>query len=133
MFPMNATSSDDIDQTAAQGETIEYTDKTPIGESIMFYPDGATEIVLKLDLLQVVPDTMTEGDESTKEFIAKPMTGYVTLSGTFEVGSSYDVFITIYSLEEIKVSAQLTAWTDGDDVDVDIEDNATTYPATTQP
>lgn len=146
MFPLNAASatSGDIDQTgAAIGETIEYTDKTPVGESIMFFPSGTSEseIVLKLDLIQIVPDTMTEGDESSKTFIAKEMSGYATLeaskiaAGTkFEVENSYDVFITIYSLEEIKISAQLTAWKDGGDVDVDIENDETTYsPTTTQP
>ena len=135
MFPINA-------ENATIDEDVEYSSTTPVGESMMFYPvEGTTEneIILTLNLLQRVLDQELEEGATGEEgqtypkYIDKKMTTQVKLSapeGGFKVGSSYDVFITIYSLEEIKISAQLTAWTDGGDVDVDIENDVYTEDTT---
>lgn len=141
MFPKNAK---------LQGAQIEggvaYQDSTAIGESLMFLPNGASEtnIVLALDLVQNVIDTTNELDNGAQTFIAKPSfsrinlpankvlvsgdvsTGNAVYAQKFEPGKSYNVYITIYSLEEIVVSAQLTEWKDGGDVNLDIEDDVVT-------
>ena len=41
---------------------------------------------------------------------------------TFKPGYSYNVYITIYGLQDIRVSAVLTAWEEGGDINTDIED-----------
>ena len=40
----------------------------------------------------------------------------------FKPGASYNVYITIYGFEKIEVTAVLTAWENGGDIDADIED-----------
>ena len=40
----------------------------------------------------------------------------------FEPGKSYNVYITIYGFEKIVITAELTAWDNGGNVEVDIED-----------
>lgn len=40
----------------------------------------------------------------------------------FKAGASYNVYITIYGFEKIEVTAVLTAWEDGGDIETDIED-----------
>jgi hypothetical protein len=43
-------------------------------------------------------------------------------SPVFRAGASYNVYITIYGFEKIEVTAVLTAWEDGGDIETDIED-----------
>jgi hypothetical protein len=80
-------------------------------------------------------------DNGAQTFIAKPSFSRINLpvgkvatgvdaqgnpvfgATACEPGKSYNVYITIYSLEEIVVSAQLTEWKDGGDVNLDIEDD----------
>lgn len=157
MFPTNAANlgtNTTINQTGAPLDdqnnpiNITYSAVTPIGESMMFLPNGATEtnIVLSLDLVQNVIDTTDETNGNATTTKPKPMFAQILLDATkvvtatnpityaqkFEAGKSYNVYITIYSLEEIKISAQLTDWKDGGDVDLDIENDVYT-PSTTQP
>lgn len=117
-----------------------YIESTPIGESMMFLPvenGSAEEIVLSLNLLQVVKDTYDEVNDVTTTF-PKESSSRISLKAAnvdadgdglvgdvtaFEAGKSYNVYITIYSLEEIQITAQLTAWKDGGDVDLDIEND----------
>lgn len=119
---------------------------TPVGESIIFFPsanknaspaEGTTatktteEIALKLDLKQFVVNTEDERDE-TKTYQYKKQSGKVIVKASqlvggiteFKAGYSYNVYITIYGFERIEVSAELTPWSFGGDVDVDIEDDA---------
>lgn len=114
---------------------------TAIGESMMFFPDSEaigtattatdTEIKFELDLGQVRIDTEDETKDPhafTYKWIEKPNT-VLTLSASkvgegakFEAGKSYNVYITIYGFERIDITAQLTAWGDGGDIETDIED-----------
>lgn len=115
-----------------------YDDQDPsykgdqVGESIMFLPvEGSTEdaIDFKLNLKQLVPMSETGGvktyGEKTQETMLKVLASSI-VGGTgtkkFEAGSSYNIYITIYGFEQIEVSAELTAWDEGGDVDVDIEE-----------
>ena len=129
---------------------------TAIGEAMMFFPDTNidtegqaekatdTEIILSIDLAQYLVDTEVENPDrttGTKTYILKEqpdnlislpaskIVGSTTQTSDlkFKAGESYNVYITIYGMERIEVSAQLTDWVDGGDVDLDIEDDK--YPA----
>lgn len=129
---------------------------TAIGEAMMFFPDTNidtegqaekatdTEIILSIDLAQYLVDTEVENPDrttGTKTYILKEqpdnlislpaskIVGSTTQTSNlkFKAGESYNVYITIYGMERIEVSAQLTDWVDGGDVDLDIEDDK--YPA----
>lgn len=100
---------------------------TQVGEPVMFFPNG--DITLSIDLKQYVKDTE---NETTNEVIYKvleklnnPLTiDQTTISGAvkeFKPGASYNVYITIYGFERIEISAELTAWTEGGDIETDIE------------
>ena len=123
------------------GKPAEYKG-TPVGESIMFLPEGTSEtsIQFEMDLKQYLQLT----DDETS---ANDKWGYKTQTGAkftvnasnvfkggaqnteaFKAGESYNIYITIYGFERIEVSAELTAWEDGGDVDVDIEDGTSSNP-----
>ena len=125
---------------------------TQIGESILFFPDAnagsAQTVELTLNLVQWVKNTE---DESWTNQSSTPQYTYIlkrqpanlkvharsvkvdqdTFAKVFEAGKSYNVFITIYGFERIEVSAELTAWEDGGDVEVDIEEEESVIPGYT--
>ena len=95
----------------------------------MFFPNG--NISLSIDLKQYVEDT------KTKQTVTRLHTKKLRSSDTpliidqskiskdvkeFKAGASYNVYITIYGFEKIEVTAVLTAWEDGGDIETDIED-----------
>ena len=102
---------------------------TQVGEPVMFLPNGNIE--LSIDLKQYVEDTKdeTQGDKVTYKYVEKLDTP-LTIDQTkisedvkeFKPGASYNVYITIYGFEKIEVTAVLTAWENGGDIDADIED-----------
>lgn len=104
------------------------TDGTLVGEPVMFFPNG--DITLSIDLKQYVKDTENETTGeivyTTLEKLNNPLTiEQAKISGavkTFTPGASYNVYITIYGFERIEISAVLTAWTEGGDIETDIED-----------
>lgn len=116
---------------------------TPIGESIMFFPNGKESVELQLNLTQYLKQTTNEADENKSTHDFKSQTANVLVKAanvrldgnnanltTFEAGFSYNVYITIYGFEEIVVDAELTPWENGGDVDVDIEnDDVNNQPA----
>lgn len=107
-----------------------------VGESVMFFPygDSKTAIELSIDLEQYVRIWGEEGEAFNADYWdykeqtanLKVHASSVKLSGStvteFEAGKSYNVYITIYGFERIEVSAELTAWEMGGDVDVDVEE-----------
>ena len=115
---------------------------TPIGESIMFFPNDKASVELQLNLTQYLKQTTNEAtDAITYDFKSQDANilvkaDKVKLNGqnanltTFQAGYSYNVYITIYGFEEIVVDAELTPWEEGGDVDVDIEeDDVNNQPA----
>ena len=108
---------------------------TPIGESIMFFPNDKASVELQLNLTQYLKQTTNEAtDAITYDFKSQDANilvkaDKVKLNGqnanltTFQAGYSYNVYITIYGFEEIVVDAELTPWEEGGDVDVDIEED----------
>lgn len=120
------------------------TDYTQVGEAIMFLPvEGLTadSLTFNLDMKQYVQLKEDETD-GTPEVGAGDVWGFETREAVpvtvkaahvkkdgnpltdpkFKAGESYNVYITIYGFEKIEVSAELTPWVEGGDVDVDIED-----------
>lgn len=103
---------------------------TQVGEPIMFYPNG--EIALTIDLQQYVKDTENEATNEIIYKVLKKSGNKLTIkessiTGTgatqkFQAGASYNVYITIYGFEDIRISAVLTAWTEGGDINADLED-----------
>lgn len=110
------------------------TKGTQVGEPVMFFPiDGTNnegDITLSIDLKQYVEDTKDEttGTITYKEVEKadnKLTIEQSKISGAtqkFMPGASYNVYITIYGFEKIEVTAVLTAWENGGDIDADIED-----------
>ena len=142
----------ELEKVAPQYKYDKNTENTHgelIGESMMFFPceietaDGTANseesLKINLSLEQLVIDTETESvDGSTYEYATKTQDASVTVkassivggNGTkkFEPGKSYNIYITIYGFERIEVTAELTAWEDGGDVDVDIEEGVSKDP-----
>ena len=109
------------------------TKGTQVGEPVMFFPIDDPDngnITLSIDLKQYVEDTKDEatGTITYKEVEKadnKLIIDQTKISGAtkkFMPGASYNVYITIYGLEKIEVTAVLTAWENGGDIDADIED-----------
>ena len=139
----------------ATGTPPEYVGE-PIGEAIMFFPDATAtpvspatkgtdeEIVLSLDLAQWVDNTLDEVTNITTGTINRQTNKLITLKSEhlinnstantakkFLPGESYNVYITIYGMEKIVITAELTPWTNGGDVEADIEkggSSSTTNP-----
>lgn len=91
-------------------------DVLKVGEALLVAP-GETEypltIALSQDVLQKVGDpkvTMPLEQKAT-----------IKMDGTkkFEPGKSYKVTITVYGLEDIRVTATLVPWADGGSIDID--------------
>ena len=87
-------------------DTVTYEGSTmptgTIGCEVLNIPDSTIE---KLDTPLIIDQSKISKD--VKEFKA---------------GTSSNVYITIYGFEKIEVTAVLTAWEDGGDIDTDIED-----------
>lgn len=129
---------DDLTPTAPEGflksgndET--YPTKTQVGESIMLLP-GDAEIELEIAVSQLVVDTEDAATEADKTYTTKTETLTATIKAsdimqtgsttdsanktTFEAGDSYNINITVYSFQRIEVSAELTAWEEGGDINI---------------
>lgn len=82
-----------------------------VGESIMVIPGEASHtitIVMEQENVNVAPE---------------PIVKTINIpSGATEEGKKYNVNVTIYGLEEVSISVSLTAWEDGDEIDVDTEE-----------
>lgn len=127
---------DPVAPTAKYDANDDATKGVQVGESVMFFPygDSKTAIELSIDLEQYVRIWGEEGDAFNADYWdykeqtanLKVHASSVKLPGStvteFEAGKSYNVYITIYGFEKIEVSAELTAWEMGGDVDVDVEE-----------
>ncbi len=103
---------------------------TPVGESIMIVP-GDEKIYLTVAIRQFVQTndgTGTGGAEAekwewkTQTFsvpVSAPTSGDAT---TFEKGKSYNINITVYGFQKIKIDATLEGWISGGDIPVNPED-----------
>ena len=67
--------------------------------------------------MTIVLNQLMPGEQTPREFT---MTTDVRLpEGSFKAGSSYNVNITVWGLEQISIQASLTAWEPGGNIDLD--------------
>lgn len=68
--------------------------------------------------MTIVLNQLMPGEQTPREF---PMTAKIKLpeGQSFKAGSSYNVNITVWGLEQISIKASLTAWEEGGDINLD--------------
>lgn len=102
------------DENAAMGDVLK------IGEALLVAP-GETEYPLTIALSQDVLQKVGEAK------VTMPLEQKATIkmdgAKTFEPGKSYKVTITVYGLEDIRVTATLVPWADGGSIDIDDDRN----------
>lgn len=98
------------DDAATVGDVIK------IGEALLVAP-GETEYPLTIALSQDVLQKVGE----TKVTMPLEQKAVIKMDGVkkFEPGKSYKVTITVYGLEDIRVTATLVPWADGGSIDID--------------
>lgn len=98
------------DENAAMGDVLK------IGEALLVAP-GETEYPLTIALSQDVLQKVGEAK------VTMPLEQKATIkmdgAKKFEPGKSYKVTITVYGLEDIRVTATLVPWADGGSIDID--------------
>lgn len=91
-------------------------DVLKVGEALLVAP-GETEYPLTIALSQDVLQKVGENK------VTMPLEQKATIkmdgTKTFEPGKSYKVTITVYGLEDIRVTATLVPWADGGSIDID--------------
>ena len=105
--PVSLTWTDDA---ATIGDVIK------VGEALLVAP-GQTEYPLTIALSQDVLQKVGE----TKVTMPLEQKATIKMDGVkaFEPGKSYKVTITVYGLEDIRVTATLVPWADGGSIDID--------------
>lgn len=98
------------DENAAMGDVLK------IGEALLVAP-AETEYPLTIALSQDVLQKVGE----TKVTMPLEQKAVIKMDGVkkFEPGKSYKVTITVYGLEDIRVTATLVPWADGGSIDID--------------
>lgn len=98
-------------------------DKIRLGEALLVAP-GETSYEMTIELEQnvmVKAGDPTAGVAPVYEVKKLQFTHPIKIDGTtaFEAGNSYDVTVTVYGLQKIEVTATLTPWKDGGNIDID--------------
>ncbi|WP_455517760.1 fimbrillin family protein [Leyella stercorea] len=95
-------------------------DVLKVGEALLVAP-GEKEYPLTIALSQDVLQKVGEAK------VTMPLEQKATIkmdgTKTFEPGKSYKVTITVYGLEDIRVTATLVPWADGGSIDIDDDRN----------
>lgn len=109
--PVSLTWTDDA---ATIGDVIK------VGEALLVAP-GETEYPLTIALSQDVLQKVGEA----KVTMPIEQKATIKMDGVkkFEPGKSYKVTITVYGLEDIRVTATLVPWADGGSIDIDDDRN----------
>lgn len=106
-------------------------DDLNVGEA-MFVKPGVTELKMELDLTMTVraenevfggvedPYTSTE----LQEHLVLPLTIKTPAGMTFMRGKSYQINITVYGLEKVKIFVVPEAWQDGGDINIGGDNDA---------
>ena len=106
----------DLTPVSLADATVGDADGIKAGESIMVIP-GETSY-------QVIIETRMKEGSDIKEN-PDPIVKTLELSdkSSFEAGKSYNIVVTVYSPEEIVITATLTAWEDGEEISVGQDDD----------
>lgn len=95
--------------------------QTSIGEAILAVPADSYD--LTIDLKQKVK-TQTEPEGFAEKTFS--YNDVIELAdGAFKAGTSYNVNITVFGLNEIKINTTLTPWEDGGNINMNPEDDGT--------
>ena len=102
---------------------------TTIGSALLVAP-GETSYEMILSLSQEVPTSTVAGDNNSygaatkKQNLTLPIKMTAEEEGEakkFEAGHSYNVVITVYGLEQIKVDANLSMWKEDAGINIDAQ------------
>ena len=90
-----------------------------VGEALLVAP-GESEYNVRLNLSQKAKDTVNDNLENVtpKDLV---WNGVIKMNQDqkFEAGKSYEITITVYGLEEIRVTATLKPWENGGSIGID--------------
>lgn len=95
-------------------------DVLKVGEALLVAP-GETEYPLTIALSQDVLQKV--GEAKVTMPLEQKATIKMAAGQKFEPGKSYKVTITVYGLEDIRVTATLVPWADGGSIDIDDDRN----------
>ena len=100
------------DSEAAEGEGAGIPEQ--VGEALLVQELQEGEAYR----MTIVLNQLMPGEQTPREF---PMTAKIKLpeGQSFKAGSSYNVNITVWGLEQISIKASLTAWEEGGNIDLD--------------
>ena len=102
------------DDAATMGDVLK------VGEALLVAP-GEKEYPLTIALSQDVLQKV--GEPKVTMPLEQKATIKMDGTKTFEPGKSYKVTITVYGLEDIRVTATLVPWADGGSIDIDDDRN----------
>ena len=93
-----------------------------LGTGIMVPPTAAPSYQLQLTIVLKRQENNAEGEPETKTYTFVPQFPYDINfpEGGLEQGKQYNVYLTIYTPQDIVVNAELVPW---EDVDMDTEEN----------
>lgn len=108
-------------EAVSPSSTSEY-DK--VGEALMVAPQDEYEIIITISQQLKLNTSDEEASKTYTEVktVIKPQESN-TEDMTFEKGYSYNVKMTLYGLQEIKISTELAPWTSGEDIEFTPEED----------
>lgn len=122
---------------------------TQVGESIMFFPGETSKNTIELEIslsqwVRVLEDENNPSAYDEAHWAEKTQTTPLKVHASslinqtdgaaklFEPGKSYNIYITVYGFERIEITAELTAWEIGGDVNVDVEEGESRHEASVE-
>lgn len=92
-------------------------DFVQIGVPMMLVPGGEYYVVIKTK-----QDADGDGQFKEDEQVLDPVPVKIAVTDGFKAGYNYNVKLTVYGLEHIDIDATLTAWENGEDIEIDPDD-----------
>lgn len=96
--------------------SVKPTDNTIVG--YLLVKPGETEYNLLIDISPFNNDNSENEDQKQTDIPVRISLGE---NQAFEAGSSYNIKLGIYAMQQIEADASLTEWTDKGDVNIDVE------------
>lgn len=93
-----------------------------VGADLLVYPEEKYNIVIYTEQDMNKNDKIEENEKGKISWELKLKENPEGTPVPFKAGDMYDINITVYGLENIKVNATLTAWGDGEDIEIDPDD-----------
>lgn len=99
------------------------TDKyVAVGADLLVYPEEKYNIVIYTEQDMNKNDKIEENERGKISWELKLKENPEGTPVPFKAGDMYDINITVYGLKNIQVNATLTAWGDGEDIEIDPDD-----------